>query len=354
VADHELVIPSPRETPAHRLRKVRTACPRSIADSWNKPEFTAAADMWSSGSLRGRVNGVDHKKDEYSFYAAMKDYKNGRLEKAIKKWESIRLQLMMKGGEPSNVAKPMAIVCGYLGDAYHRLVGEYPKAVDFHISSLNFGEEVRYQCGKDCAVSESHEDAIAALPAIGQPQKPVSGTSKRTAIEYHTQQLDYARNCNDKVGEQDAARGLGHSHRWFDSHTDTIEHAKSKLFQARKFGEYQLECKCLEIIGQTLMTEGQWKDALMYLHQELKSAKSHGDWPIQARSHLSLGCANRGLGKLQKAIDHHESAVAFMTQECNREGLGKAYLELSMDYHAYLPRKYTFGIGKVGKKELVD
>ena len=39
----------------------------------------------------------------------------------------------------------MAIVCGYLGDAYHRLVGEYPKAVDFHISSLNFGEEVRYQ-----------------------------------------------------------------------------------------------------------------------------------------------------------------------------------------------------------------
>ena len=34
--------------------------------------------------------------DEYSFYAAMKDYKNGRLEKAIKKWESIRLQLMMK------------------------------------------------------------------------------------------------------------------------------------------------------------------------------------------------------------------------------------------------------------------
>ena len=117
--------------------------------------------------------------------------------------------------------------------------------------------------------------------------------------------------------------------------------------------DYQLECKCLEIIGQTLMTEGQWKDALMYLHQQLKSAKSHGDWPIQARSHLSLGCANRGLGKLQKAIDHHESAVAFMTQECNREGLGKAYLELSMDYHAYLPRKYTFGIGKVGKKELV-
>ena len=41
----QLVIPSPRETPAHRLRKVRTACPRSIADSWNKPEFTAAADM---------------------------------------------------------------------------------------------------------------------------------------------------------------------------------------------------------------------------------------------------------------------------------------------------------------------
>merc|ERR1711865_1362305 len=174
--EHEMVIPSPREGPSARLRKVRTACPPGIADSWNKPEFTASAAMWSSASLRGRVGGSDRHKDKNSFYAAMRDYKAGRLEKAIKTWESIRLQLMMKSADPKNVAKSMSIVCGYLGDAYHRLVGEYPKAVDFHLSSLNFGEEIRYQCGKDCAVSESHENAIAALPAIGQPQKPVSGT----------------------------------------------------------------------------------------------------------------------------------------------------------------------------------
>ena len=40
-----------------------------------------------------------------------------------------------------------------------------------------------------------------------------------------------------------------------------------------------------------------------------------------------------------------------MNQENDRAGLGRTYLELSMDYHALLPQKYKFGIGKLGSKD---
>ena len=34
-----------------------------------------------------------------------------------------------------------------------------------------------------------------------------------------------------------------------------------------------------------------------------------------------------------------------------REPLGKAYLELSADYHALLPAKYKYGIGRIGSRD---
>lgn len=347
----EVVIPSPRETNAKRLLRVKTACSKvATPDSWNKAEITATAELWNSHSLRGFAGGCDLMPDNKSFYSAIKNYKAGRVKKAIQTLEQIRMGMMVRGNGKA-VAKPMSIVCGYLGDAYHRLAGTFTEAVEYHISSLKFGEEIRYQCGKDCATSESHVQAIAALPAVGQAQMPPTGTTKRTAIEYHRQQLEFARYCKDKVGEQAAAKGLGHSQRWFDGHMTQLTKWEEQLKYAQRLGDFQTECKLLESIGQTYLTEGQQKKAISYFQTALKSAKMHGDVPLQAQAHSSLGCAYRSMDNMMKAIDHHESAVSCMTQENDRSGLARTYLELAMDYHALLPQKYTFGIGKLGSKE---
>lgn len=104
-------------------------------------------------------------------------------------------------------------------------------------------------------MSESHEAAIALLPAVGHAQCPASGTSKSTAIDYHRQRMEYARYCKDKVGETEAARGLGHTVRWFDGHEEGLEEWHQALQQAQRVGDYQTACAMMDRIGQVCLEE---------------------------------------------------------------------------------------------------
>lgn len=55
--------------------------------------------------------------------------------------------------------------------------------------------------------------------------------------------------------------------------------------------------------------------------------------------------------QLLKAVNAHEGAVSSLFKVGDREALGKAYLNLSADYHALLPSKYKYGIGRLGSKD---
>jgi len=317
---------------------------------WKKPDIAASSDLWNSFSLRGTIGGIDQKVDDSSFYAGMKLYREGEIKAAIDIWEGTRMMLLTRSS-PKAVARTMAVVCGYLGDAYFRLIGKYHDAVEFHINNLNFAEEIRYQCGKDFAMSESHEAAINLLPAVGHAQTPVSGTSKSTAIDYHRQRLEYARCCSDKIGETEASRGLGHTVRWFDGHEASLVEWEEKMKHALKFGDYQTACGMMDKIGQAHLTENRRVEALEWFNRGLKEASKHGDNLRIAQAQTNIGCTHRQMGKVSKAVTCHESAVAALYKVGDREALGKAYLELSSDYHALLPSKYKYGIGRLGSKD---
>ena len=53
----------------------------------------------------------------------MKLYRDGRIKAAIDIWEGTRMGLLVRSN-PKAIARTMAVVCGYLGDAYFRLVGK--------------------------------------------------------------------------------------------------------------------------------------------------------------------------------------------------------------------------------------
>jgi len=280
----------------------------------------------------------------------MKLYRQGRIKAAIDIWEQTRLSLLVRGN-PQGVARTMSVVCGYLGDAYFRLIGKYHEAVEFHIHNLNFAEEIRYQCGRDFAMSESHEAAVNLIPAVGHSQTPASGTSRSTAIDYHRQRMEYSRHCKDKVGEKEAAKGLGHTLRWFDGHEQAAVEWHQQLQHAKRVKDYQGVVDLLDKIGQMHLTENQRKVAIGYFNKALQEAVLHGDHALIARATTSLGCAYRQAGKLMKAINCHEKAVSSLYKVEDREALGKAYLELSADYHGLLGTHHKYGIGRLGSKD---
>jgi len=85
--------------------------------------YVHVGDLWSSFSLRGNIGGLDNKAEDKSFYAGMKLYRDGRIKAAIDIWEGTRMGLLVRSN-PKAIARTMAVVCGYLGDAYFRLVGK--------------------------------------------------------------------------------------------------------------------------------------------------------------------------------------------------------------------------------------
>jgi len=107
----------------------------------------------------------------------------------------------------------------------------------------------------------------------------------------------------------------------------------------------------MDKIGQMHLTENRRTEALAWFTRSLKEAKKHGDQLRIATANTSMGCAYRQMGKILKAVNCHEGAVAALYKVGDREALGKAYLELSSDYHGLLPSKYKYGIGRLGSKD---
>ena len=208
---------------------------------------------------------------------------------------------------------------GNLGGAYGCL-GQFKTAIDYHKQHLEIAKEVGDKAGE----GTSYGNLGSAYGCLGQ---------FKTAIDYCKQHLEIAKEVGDKAGEGTSYGNLGNAYGSLGQFKTAIDYFKQHLEIAKEVGDKAGEGTSYGNLGSAYHCLGQFKTAIDYHKQHLEIAKEVGDKAGEGRSYGHLGSAYKCLGQFKTAIDYHKQHLEIAKEVGDKAGEGTSYGNLGCDYH---------------------
>ena len=209
---------------------------------------------------------------------------------------------------------------GNLGSAY-RSLGQFKTAIDYHKQDLEIAKEVGDKAGEGA----SYGNLGIAYHCLGQ---------FKTAIDYHKQHLEIAKEVGDKAGEGRSYGNLGSAYSSLGQFKTAIDYHKQDLEIAKEVGDKAGEGASYGNLGNAYHCLGQFKTAIDYHKRVLEIAKEVGDKAGEGRSYGNLGSDYHCLGQFKTAIDYHKQDLEIAKEVGDKAGEGRSYGNLGSDYRS--------------------
>jgi len=279
------------------------------------------------------------------------------LLQAIAKYEE-SLTLLELAGDLQ--MKPIAL--NLIGRSYFSL-GEYQKAIHYHLRSLPFARSASdlqteaatlTNIGDAYRLLNQHEKAleylslaltgwqtledrrgeVAALNVIARVYF-LKGDQYKSIASFD-RALYLSRILADQNLEIDTLGGLGLSYYVLGENEKAAEIWKQQLALLRTAGQTGRESSVLGKLGSVSNELGQTQEALDYLNQSVKLARDRGDRVDEAGSLQTIGRVYRSIGEPKKSIEYLEQSLVVLkgadspsaTVARAHYNLGKAYTDL--------------------------
>ncbi|CAH3155797.1 unnamed protein product [Porites lobata] len=193
--------------------------------------------------------------------------------------------------------------------------------IEYHKQQLNFAKKVGDRAGQGRAYCNLGN----AYQSLGQFQQ---------AIEYHKQHLSIAIEVGDRAGQGCGYGNLGNAYQSLGQFQQAIEYHKQHLSIAIEVGDRAGQGRAYCNLGNAYYSLGQFQQAIEYHKQHLSIAIEVGDRAGQGGAYGNLGNAYKSLGQFQQAIEYHKQRLSIAIEVGDRAGQGRAYGNLGNAYQS--------------------
>lgn len=209
---------------------------------------------------------------------------------------------------------------GNIGVAYYYL-GNYPKAIDYHNSSLKIARDIKNREGEG-----------AALDNLGLVYYSLRNYKK--AIYYHFLSLKIAREVNNLLGEGQSLNNIGNVYYDVGDYAKAIDYYKQHLDIALEIKDPLAESQALGNLGSVYYALGEFREAIFYQEKGLSLARKIPDRLGEGQSLGNLGLIYYSRRDYSKAIYYQQQALAIAREIDDRLGIGQSLNNLGIVYDA--------------------
>lgn len=206
-----------------------------------------------------------------------------------------------------------------LQGTYFYNTGDYSKAMDAHVGSLNIMKEINDRKG-----------ISAALSNIGLLYK-IQG-DLATAIDYYTQSLKIKEELGDQKGIGISYNNIGNIYSNLGDYKTAIDYFKRGLVIWEKLGDKKGISGISNNIGMIYYGNKDFEKALEYYNQSLKIRQEIDDKPGVAKSLGSIGQLYTTLKEYDKAIEYYTKSLKINQEVEDRQGEANAQVNLGAIY----------------------
>jgi len=207
-----------------------------------------------------------------------------------------------------------------LGNDYQCL-GDLKTAIYYHKQSLDIAKDVGDKAGEGMAYGN-----------VGNGYQCLGDF--KTAIDYHKHSLDIAKDVGHKAGEGRAYSNLGNDYQSLGDFKIAIDYHKQSLRIAKDVGNKAEEGVAYGNLGNAYQSLGDFKTAINYHKRHLKIAKEVGGKAGEGSAYGNLGNDYQSLGDFKTAIDYHKLHLKIAKEVGDKAGEGRAYGSLGNDYES--------------------
>ncbi|EKU99549.1 hypothetical protein Lepto7375DRAFT_1606 [Leptolyngbya sp. PCC 7375] len=180
--------------------------------------------------------------------------------------------------------------------ALNRLLGNYPKALNYYAQSLVITREIG---------DRVYEASV--LNGIGIVNQLLGNYSE--ALNYYTQSLIIKRELDDLVGESSTLNNIGSVNQLLGNYPEALNYYTQSLMITRELGDRTTEAAVLINTGSVNQLLGNYPEALNYYTQSLVITRELGDLATEAQALNNIGELNRLLGNYPEALNYYTQSL---------------------------------------------
>ncbi len=207
------------------------------------------------------------------------------------------------------------VTYNYIGTCYQEYAGDYRKALEAHLQSL---ESVRNEHDRR-REAIARNNVAAAHSLMGEYQD---------ALEFYQQSLALRRETGDRRGEASTLNNIGGTFRDLGEYQKALEYYDLSLAVGRELKDRNHEARMLNNIGTVYLDLRNYPKAIEYFDQALALRREIKERRGEATTLNNIGQVYGRLGEYQKALEYFKQAMALRREVKDRRGELQTMIEL--------------------------
>jgi CHAT domain-containing protein/tetratricopeptide (TPR) repeat protein len=209
--------------------------------------------------------------------------------------------------------------------AMHRMLGDYPSAIDFAHKSLTISEETGDQMGI--------ANSLLALGVLSYSQG-----SNTTALEYYRKSLALSKSLDDKQGIALALSGLAQVAEELGDYAEALDSYNKSLGLRSELGDKAKVALGLNAIGVIYFRQGNYAQALEYARKSMAMSEEANSTQGVAQALSTIASVYRERGEYPQALDSYQQSLKIREGLGEKRGIGNPLNNIGLTY--YLQGRY--------------
>ena len=197
--------------------------------------------------------------------------------------------------------------------------GDFEKALEYHEQDLGWAKDA----GDRAAEGRAYSDLGLTHKALGNLEK---------AIEYHLLHLNIVKDNGNKEEQAKAYGNLGNAHHSLGNVEKAVECHKLDLSITKEIVDKNGQNRAYSNLGNAYLSIGDLSKALECQLQRGIIAKDLGDRPGEGEAYGKLGSVYLDMGDFKQALEYHQKQLNIVKDVGERSEQGRAYRNLGIDY----------------------
>ncbi len=209
--------------------------------------------------------------------------------------------------------------------AMHRMLGDYPSAIDFANKSLAISEATEDQTGI--------ANSLLALGVLSYSQG-----SYTAALEYYRKSLSLSKSLGDKKGIALALSGLAQVAEELGDYAEALDSYNKSLALRSELGDKAKVALGLNAIGVIYFRQGNYSQALEYARKSMALSEQVKSTQGIAQTLSTIASVYREQGDYDQALVYYQNSLKIREGLGEKRGIGNQLNNIGLTY--YLQGRY--------------
>jgi CHAT domain-containing protein len=213
--------------------------------------------------------------------------------------------------------------------AMHRMLADYPRAIEAVQRSLAISQEIGDQAG----IARSFLGLGVLTSASGR---------FTASVEYYQKSLSLCRSLGDKKGIALALSGIAQAAELLGDYAQALDSYNKSLALRHEMGDKTSVALGLNAIGVVYFRQGSYSQALEYARRSLAMSTEARSKQGSAQALSTIASVYREQGEYAQALDYYQQSLSIREDLGEKKGIGNQLNNIGIVY--YLQNRYTLAL----------